>query len=815
MYILSIEKHFINLSIILSYQKITFQTIPGFDQVFLVKIMLRQYSILKDYFLLIGLFLVIGCTTPQQEVKRPTEPWVFRSVLDYRPRMLTLALDPECYLAYDLNHCGLYRAWKGGVNWDGIVYNEIKSMQPSCWGKDYVLQKSLSGIWTLQISGERKTPKVKFRGYRLKNEQIYLSYQLTTENDTIEIVERPEFVRNNQGMPGIERQFTTRGMGKDVAVFLSTPTETLELKRNTETVFKNFYEPIPEQTQTDNLVKSNDRGRYWIEKSDCFTCHDWKEKMVGPGFQQIAEKYSNDEEVVTELAQRVKNGGSGVWGQAAMNPHPDLGIEDVKTMVSYILSLSDKTEGKKKAKPKPAKASTPAEPETKPKPGHGAPLEDVHPSFDVSTIRSPNIEFKIGGLAFMPDGRLVVATWTPHGSVYILDSLQDGDINTITTKLIAQGLAEPLGVEVVNGDIFVLQKQELTQLIDHNGDEVIDEYKSFCNGFGVSADFHEFAFGLVHKDGHFYANLSLPLRLMTNEKPHADRGKTIKIAMDGSFEYVNHGLREPNGIGIGMDDQLFITDNQGQWLPANKLIHVRQGDFHGMRWGLPDSLSDIKMVPPTVWLPEDEIANSPSEPSLMKDGPYAGQMMFGDVSHGGIKRAFLEKINGTYQGVVFRFTQGLEAGINRIRRGPSGAIYVGGVGMAGGWGWQGKKSGLQQMKYNGKTTFEILAIRAKPNGFEIEFTEPLSDGHGSTPSDYRVEQWWYLPTPAYGGPKMDLENLSIAEVKVSADRKTVFLDIPNLKKEHVIKFDLNQETKSSTGQALWSSEAWYTLNNIP
>lgn len=778
--------------------------------------MVKQYSILRSHFFSIGLFLLIGCASSQEEVKRPSQPWIFRSVLDYRPRMLTLALDSECYLAYDLNQCGLYRAWKGGVNWNGIVYNEIKSMQPSCWGTDYILQKSLAGIWTLEISGEIKKPNVKFLGYRLEKQQIYLNYQLTTQNDTIEVEERPEFIRNDQGMPGIERQFVTSGMGNKVAVLLSTLAETLELKRNIKTVFKNFYEPIPEQTQTNNLEKSDNRGRYWIEKSDCFTCHDWKENMVGPGFQQIAEKYSNEEEVVTKLAQRVKDGGSGVWGQAAMNPHPDLGIEDVKTMVSYILSLSDNAEGIKKPAQKPIKEPAPAtKDKTSPTPGHGASLVGVHPSFDVSTIRSPNIEFKIGGLAFMPDGRLVVATWTPHGSVYILDGLQNGDINDVSIKLIAQGLAEPLGVEVVDGDIFVLQKQELTQLIDLDGDEVTDEYKSICNGFGVSADFHEFAFGLVYKDGFFYANLSLPLRLMANENPHPDRGKTIKIDMDGNFEYVNYGLREPNGIGIGVDDQLFITDNQGQWLPANKLIHVRQGDFHGMRWGLPDSLSDIKMVPPTVWLPENEIANSPSEPALMKDGPYAGQMMFGDVSHGGIKRVFLEKINGTYQGVVFRFTQGLEAGINRIRRGPNGAYYVGGVGMAGGWGWQGKKSGLQQMKYNGKTTFEILAIRAKSNGFEIEFTEPLSDGYRSAPSDYRVEQWWYLPTPDYGGPKQDLQNLGITEVKVSNDRKHVSLVIPNLKKEHVIKFDLNPKLESISGKSLWSSEAWYTLNNIP
>ena len=44
------------------------------------------------------------------EVQRARDPWAFRSVLDRQPRMLTLALNPECYVAYDLAHCVLYKA---------------------------------------------------------------------------------------------------------------------------------------------------------------------------------------------------------------------------------------------------------------------------------------------------------------------------------------------------------------------------------------------------------------------------------------------------------------------------------------------------------------------------------------------------------------------------------------------------------------------------------------------------------------------------------------------------------------------------------
>ena len=87
--------------------------------------------------------------------------------------------------------------------------------------------------------------------------------------------------------------------------------------------------------------------------------------------------------------------------------------------------------------------------------------------------------------------------------MYILDNVQGGDASKITTKKIAKGLAEPLGLKVVDDEIYVLQKQELTKLIDHDGDEIIDEYRTIANSWTTTANFHEFAFGLEYKDGHF------------------------------------------------------------------------------------------------------------------------------------------------------------------------------------------------------------------------------------------------------------------------------------------------------------------------
>ncbi|MCO6763741.1 hypothetical protein KQH43_32100, partial [Streptomyces sp. EL5] len=70
---------------------------------------------------------------------------------------------------------------------------------------------------------------------------------------------------------------------------------------------------------------------------------------------------------------------------------------------------------------------------------------------------------------------------------------------------------------------------------------------------------------------------------------------------------------------------------------------------------------DQPVTKPVLWLPQNDIANSPSTPLQLTEGRFAGQMLFGDVTYGGIQRAYLEKVDGEYQGAVFRLTQGLEA----------------------------------------------------------------------------------------------------------------------------------------------------------
>ncbi len=85
---------------------------------------------------------------------------------------------------------------------------------------------------------------------------------------------------------------------------------------------------------------SIEAGKNLLTTSDCLACHKIQEKAIGPAYADIAKKYPESEANIQLLANKVISGGSGVWGQVPMAPHPSLQTEDVKKMVMYILSLN-------------------------------------------------------------------------------------------------------------------------------------------------------------------------------------------------------------------------------------------------------------------------------------------------------------------------------------------------------------------------------------------------------------------------------------------------------------------------------------------
>jgi len=86
---------------------------------------------------------------------------------------------------------------------------------------------------------------------------------------------------------------------------------------------------------------ANEKGLELIGASDCMTCHAIDKKVIGPSYVDVAKKYENNDAVIDSLAQKIKQGGMGNWGNIAMTPHPDLPEADAKEMVRYILSLKN------------------------------------------------------------------------------------------------------------------------------------------------------------------------------------------------------------------------------------------------------------------------------------------------------------------------------------------------------------------------------------------------------------------------------------------------------------------------------------------
>ena len=81
-------------------------------------------------------------------------------------------------------------------------------------------------------------------------------------------------------------------------------------------------------------------GLELIAKSDCFTCHKVDETLTGPAYRDVANKYaSQGAAAIPQLADKIIKGGTGVWGQVPMLPHPSLSQEDAEKMVKYILLL--------------------------------------------------------------------------------------------------------------------------------------------------------------------------------------------------------------------------------------------------------------------------------------------------------------------------------------------------------------------------------------------------------------------------------------------------------------------------------------------
>ena len=133
--------------------------------------------------------------------------------------------------------------------------------------------------------------------------------------------------------------------------------------------------------------------------------------------------------------------------------------------------------------------------------------EALPAGYRVETIATPEgVAFGVGGMDFADDGTLYCSTREGEVWTYVPGSQQ--------WHRFAEGLHEPLGVLVEPGTrrVFVVQRGELTELVDEDGDGDADLFKTVCAAWGLTDNYHEYAFGLVRDaDGNFYGTLNTSL----------------------------------------------------------------------------------------------------------------------------------------------------------------------------------------------------------------------------------------------------------------------------------------------------------------
>lgn len=452
--------------------------------------------------------------------------------------------------------------------------------------------------------------------------------------------------------------------------------------------------------------------------------------------------------------------------------------------------------------------------------------------------------FEALGLSLTEDNTVVIATRT--AGIWRLVKGQ--------WQLFAEGTFDSLGViaEDKKGlSVVVGQKAELTRIRDINGDGIADHYETLFDAHSYHGNYHTYMHGPTRgADGAYYISLNLA---------HDDAGSSykaggqymgtqgglggwsVRVEPNGKFTPWAYGLRSPAGLGTAPDGRLWYSDNQGEYMSTSKIFVLEKDHYYGH----PSSLVDLPGVTPeaaektrdsmfakrtdaVVLLPHNRVANSPGHPAWDttkgKFGPFAGQMLMGDQTQSNLLRIAIQTVDGKEQGSAMPFIDGLESGVMRPLFLKDGSLLLGQTGR----GWQAKGghvASLQRVIWDGKTIAPAIhEMLATETGFILQFTQPLAaqitvdDLH----SQLTLESWVYRDAADYGSDELDLRKEDIRALRISADRKSILIDLASLEQAKVHP----QQTARVYHAALTSKtlfakdasekmDAYYTLYKFP
>jgi len=456
------------------------------------------------------------------------------------------------------------------------------------------------------------------------------------------------------------------------------------------------------------------------------------------------------------------------------------------------------------------------------------------------------LKLTVAGMDFLPDGNLAIATL--QGEVFIVEGAT-GDAKAARWRRFARGLNEPGGLRVVGGAIYVMQKCELTRLRDADGDGVADVFECVSDAWGYTGNYHSFATGPLVDESGLLGALITGHRAMTNVPamgwclkitPHPDNSGEVPFTDLWRTDPFCSGLRVPNGFGECRGD-LFMTDNQGHWVAANKLNHLQFTNYYGHPSAPPSSrrgaeaegefdfgwrekhfTGDANFTPPAVWFPYAWVRSASGIATVgdFRFGPFGGQMLVGEFQNASVVRVAMEKVNGQWQGAVLPFVKGFASGVNRLAYGPDSRLYVGGLRFGHWTSIAPQPHSLDRVKFTGRVPFEFKTIAARTNGFEVAFTQPVDAKLAGDAENWDATQYTYAYDGQHNAPEKDRDEkipgppVRVVKAEVAPDKLTVRLTLEGMKPRHVIMLRA-LGLKTTRGDALRNDTLHYTLNELP
>lgn len=451
----------------------------------------------------------------------------------------------------------------------------------------------------------------------------------------------------------------------------------------------------------------------------------------------------------------------------------------------------------------------------------------IAPGFAGQRLALPS-EMMPTALAWRPNGDLIVASLKGQVQAFTAKSLQQPQLEG---ELLAEGLAAPYGLQAGDDYVDVIAKHSLVRVMKHP-EFHSTEFFTAASGWGYTSDYHDWAVGLPRDaKGNYY--VALPCFQDNRAEPAKRlRGSVLKLTPRKTafyempkfdIEVLTHGHRFPMGMALNAKDELFVTDNQGNYNPFNELNFVEQGKHFG--FVNKGEKAPAEHTPPNIAIPHpwtrsvNGICFLKSPQGSMKNtfGQLEGHLIGCEYDTRRLIRMSLQKVGDDYQGCCYPLTvpsQPEESPLGPIccEVSPAGELFIGSI-RDSGWGAGNNIGEVIRVKVDpAKFGHGLAEMRATATGFELDFFSPVEKELAEQLENYSLSSYRRESTPAYGGNDMDRRTEKLAKVAVSADRRRVTLTLDTLRAGHV--YELRLKSLAPAGELFFPAEAHYTLRQL-